>query len=119
MVIGMSSLARPLRKVSSMMQAAARTSPPHLRNSWAAEGLQPMESLAAWDDLCVVNAKLWQVEDDLRAHEAGQDFGSRFVELARSVYHLNDQRADLKRAINDALGSELVEEKSYQDYRLA
>ena len=88
-----------------------------LRDSWLAEGFAPMESLAAWDDLCAVNAKLWQVEDDLRAHEARQDFGPQFVALARSVYHLNDQRADLKRDINAALGSELVEEKSYQDYR--
>ena len=88
-----------------------------LRASWTAEGFAPMESLAAWSDLCAVNAKLWDVEDELRAHEARQDFADGFVSLARSVYHLNDQRAALKRAINDALGSELVEEKSYQDYQ--
>lgn len=88
-----------------------------LRAAWAAEGLQPMPTLSAWEGLCEVNAKLWQVEDDLRMHEARRDFGAQFVALARSVYKLNDQRAALKRAINEALGSELIEEKSYQDYQ--
>jgi hypothetical protein len=88
-----------------------------LRAAWTAENLQPMPTLADWEGLCAVNAKLWQVEDDLRRHEARRDFGPQFVALARSVYQLNDQRAALKRAINDALGSELVEEKSYQDYQ--
>jgi hypothetical protein len=88
-----------------------------LRAAWAVEGLEPMHSLAAWDGLCEVNAKLWQVEDELREHEAERDFGAKFVALARSVYKLNDQRATLKRAINVALGSELVEEKSYKDYQ--
>ena len=65
----------------------------------------------------MVNETLWQIEDDIRDCERAKDFGSRFVELARSVYINNDERAAIKRQINEALGSELVEEKSYADYR--
>ena len=63
-----------------------------------------------------VNEALWVIEDDIRDCERTGDFGERFVELARSVYRTNDVRADLKRQINLALGSRLVEEKSYQPY---
>lgn len=63
-----------------------------------------------------VNAALWDIEDAIRDCERQQDFGPRFVELARSVYRTNDRRAALKRELNDLLGSELVEEKSYQPY---
>ena len=62
------------------------------------------------------NAALWEVEDALRDHERRQDFGASFVELARSVYRLNDERASLKKRINLAAGSLLVEEKSYAAY---
>ncbi|HEY2158611.1 MAG TPA: DUF6165 family protein, partial [Isosphaeraceae bacterium] len=65
-------------------------------------------------ELRVVNEAIWDVEDALRACERAGDFGPRFVELARSVYRNNDRRAALKRAINDRLGSRLVEEKSYR-----
>lgn len=65
-----------------------------------------------------VNGTLWNVEDEIRACENAGDFGSRFVELARSVYITNDRRAALKREINIVLGSDLVEEKSYQAYRV-
>jgi hypothetical protein len=60
-----------------------------------------------------INQRLWGVEDELRLMEKHQDFGPEFVKLARSVYVLNDQRATIKRRINLAVGSELVEEKSY------
>jgi hypothetical protein len=63
-----------------------------------------------------VNERLWDVEDALRARERDQDFGPEFVELARSVYHNNDRRAALKRAINELLDSPLIEEKSYTPY---
>ena len=63
-----------------------------------------------------VNARLWDSEDWVRDCERAKDFGQRFVELARSVYVTNDERAALKREINLLLGSELVEEKSYQPY---
>ncbi|HJT78306.1 MAG TPA: DUF6165 family protein [Gemmataceae bacterium] len=62
-----------------------------------------------------VNERLWDVEDELRLCEQRQDFGSRFIELARSVYRSNDRRAALKRAVNELLHSPLVEEKSYAD----
>jgi hypothetical protein len=67
-------------------------------------------------DLKTVNETLWEIEDDIRSCERARDFGSAFVELARSVYIKNDRRAELKRKINDLLGAALVEEKSYQAY---
>jgi len=63
-----------------------------------------------------VNEALWQIEDDIRDCERQGDFGARFVALARDVYRTNDRRAALKRQVNEALGSELVEEKSYAAY---
>ncbi len=62
------------------------------------------------------NETLWEVEDRIRDCERAKDFGPRFVELARSVYITNDERARLKRRINERLGSRLVEEKSYASY---
>ena len=66
--------------------------------------------------LSEVNGKLWIVEDDLREQEASKTFGANFVELARSVYRLNDLRAEIKRELNIHFGSTLREEKSYQPY---
>jgi hypothetical protein len=66
--------------------------------------------------LAAINAELWTIEDAIREQEAASDFGERFIELARSVYGCNDQRAALKRQINASSGSSLVEEKSYSDY---
>ena len=66
--------------------------------------------------LKAVNEQLWEIEDDIRDCERVKDFGARFVELARSVYKSNDHRAALKRQINELLGSDLIEEKSYSDY---
>ncbi|HEX8957951.1 MAG TPA: DUF6165 family protein [Burkholderiaceae bacterium] len=67
-------------------------------------------------DLKAVNEVIWQVEDDIRDHERRKDFGPSFVELARAVYINNDKRAALKREINEALRSAIVEEKSYSPY---
>jgi hypothetical protein len=64
-----------------------------------------------------VNATLWDVEDAIRDCEARGDFGDRFIELARAVYRLNDERARLKKAINLASGSRLFEEKSYRSFQ--
>ncbi len=72
-----------------------------------------LEALTA--QLRAVNEALWQTEDDLRLCERRRDFGPRFVELARSVYRDNDRRAELKRRVNELLGSSLVEEKSYAE----
>ena len=66
--------------------------------------------------LAAINAELWTIEDAIREREAASDFGERFIELERSVYHCNDQRAALKRQINASTGSSLVEEKSYSAY---
>jgi len=62
-----------------------------------------------------INEALWDIEDEIRRCEARQEFGGRFVELARSVYRANDRRAAVKRAINELLGSRLVEEKQSVD----
>ncbi len=63
-----------------------------------------------------VNEMLWDIEDEIRLCEKDKSFGSRFIELARAVYHTNDNRAALKRDINTMLGSAIVEEKSYAPY---
>ncbi|MBB5209059.1 DUF6165 family protein [Chiayiivirga flava] len=68
-------------------------------------------------DLKAVNERLWVIEDDIRVLESKQQFDDAFVQLARSVYFENDERARIKREINLALGSAYVEEKSYRDYR--
>ena len=73
-----------------------------------------IESLAR--ELRAVNEGLWDVEDGKRDCERRQDFGPSFVELARRVYRENDRRAAIKRAINEAAGSSIVEEKSYGAY---
>ena len=71
---------------------------------------------ALTSELKAVNERLWDVEDALRDCEQAKDFGPRFIELARSVYRHNDQRAALKRQIDERLGSNLIEEKSYTPY---
>lgn len=67
--------------------------------------------------LKAVNERLWVIEDDIRIKEKAQAFDAEFIKLARSVYFENDERARIKKDINLALGSNYVEEKSYQDYR--
>ena len=64
-----------------------------------------------------VNLKLWDVEDRIREKESVSEFDKVFIELARSVYRLNDVRAKTKQSINLILQSELVEEKSYKDFQ--
>ena len=63
--------------------------------------------------LRTVNETLWMSEDEVRALERDQDFGARFIHVARSIYQLNDRRAKLKREVNQLLRSSLVEEKSH------
>ena len=69
------------------------------------------------NELKEVNLKLWQVEDEIRDKEYSQEFDEKFISLARSVYRLNDDRANLKKKINEMLFSELKEEKSYKSFR--
>jgi len=69
---------------------------------------------SAIGNLKEVNRQLWDIEDEIRECEVRMDFGVRFVELARSIYKLNDERARLKKTINLLSGSAFVEEKSYK-----
>jgi len=64
-----------------------------------------------------VNERLWDIEDRIRDKEAKQSFDRDFIELARAVYLANDERAAIKKRINTQLGSRLIEEKSYRQYR--
>lgn len=67
-------------------------------------------------ELKAVNERLWDIEDEIRCCERLKDFGDKFIKLARSVYVTNDKRMEIKRAINDLLGSQIIEEKSYAAY---
>jgi hypothetical protein len=69
-----------------------------------------------WTELHAINNSLWVIEDDIRDKERSKEFDAEFIELARRVYITNDRRADVKRQINLAVGSILIEEKSYQAY---
>jgi hypothetical protein len=63
-----------------------------------------------------INCSLWDIEDTIRELERSKNFGSTFIETARAVYFNNDIRAELKKQINLKTGSNLVEEKSYEQY---
>lgn len=69
------------------------------------------------DALKDINQELWVIEDDIRDCERDKDFSDKFIQLARAVYVTNDKRAAVKKDINLAFGSELIEEKSYKDYK--
>ena len=68
------------------------------------------------ENLIKINSKLWNVEDDIRECERKKLFDQSFIDLARSVYFTNDERAKVKNDINKTFGSELVEVKSYEEY---
>lgn len=68
------------------------------------------------NQLYKINQQLWNIEDNIRIKEQKKQFDDEFIQIARSVYVVNDQRAAIKKQINLLLGSELLEEKSYQDY---
>ena len=68
------------------------------------------------ENLININSKLWSIEDDIRECERKKLFDQTFIDLARSVYFTNDERAKVKNDINKAFGSELVEVKSYEEY---
>lgn len=88
-----------------------------LNATWAAHPAAGVDIADARARLLAVNEVLWDIEDRIRLKERAQVFDASFIELARSVYYRNDERAVIKREINVKLGSPLVEEKSYQDYR--
>ncbi|MFO0040980.1 MAG: hypothetical protein ACK55W_03380, partial [Pseudomonadota bacterium] len=87
-----------------------------LAATWAAHQASVADISDLRSALRMVNERLWVIEDDIRVKEQRQEFDAVFIRLARSVYFENDERARIKRAINERLGSSLVEEKSYQDY---
>jgi len=68
-------------------------------------------------ELKSINEELWVIEDDIRDKESKKSFDQGFIDLARSVYFTNDRRSDVKRDINMKLGSDFVEEKSYEEYQ--
>jgi hypothetical protein len=87
-----------------------------LEKTWMAHPAAGHDIVELRARLKAVNERLWVIEDDIRIKEKAQQFDDAFVELARSVYFENDQRARIKKDINTALGSAYVEEKSYEDY---
>ncbi len=88
-----------------------------LEDTWNGSAHSKIDIDADIDALFAVNERLWTIEDDIRDQERAQSFGAEFIRLARAVYFENDERAAIKRRINAALGSAIVEEKSYSDYR--
>ena len=78
--------------------------------------LKTMETTQLEGELRQINQQLWDIEDQIRDKERNNSFDDEFIQLARSVYITNDERSRIKRKINDMLGSELVEEKSYAKY---
>jgi len=68
-------------------------------------------------DLYTINNQLWDIEDHIRDLERAKNFGDDFIQTARSVYVVNDKRSEAKRKINEITGSNLTEEKSYEEYQ--
>jgi hypothetical protein len=87
-----------------------------LERTWKESGCADHDVAADERALQAVNEKLWEIEDDIREKERAKAFDAKFVELARAVYFSNDERAAIKRRVNVALGSRIVEEKSYKPY---
>jgi len=88
-----------------------------LDTTWRDDAAAGRDIAAERAQLRAVNEALWDIEDRIRVKEKDKAFDAEFIELARSVYIRNDERAQVKRAINEKLGSTLVEEKSYEDYK--
>ena len=88
-----------------------------LKELWATDPQSNVDIKAELDEMKAINKKLWDIEDDIREKERNKSFDDEFVRLARAVYFINDDRSDVKRRINEKLGSELIEEKSYADYK--
>ena len=87
-----------------------------LRKTWAESVSEDGVISDLHAQLKEINEALWEIEDDIRDKERAREFDERFIELARSVYFTNDRRSKIKKDLNLHLGSEIVEEKSYQDY---
>ena len=90
-----------------------------LRKVWSDSVTEDKVIADLHQQLKTINEELWDVEDDIRDEERQNRFGERFIELARAVYITNDKRAQSKKDVNLHLGSEIIEEKSYRNYRAA
>lgn len=88
-----------------------------LTDTWSKSDYSKVDIKAEWAELKRINNALWDIEDRIRDEERAKRFGEKFIELARAVYFINDDRAAVKRKINDKLGSKIVEEKSYANYK--
>jgi len=88
-----------------------------LEETWNASAYAKIDIAADIAALLAVNERLWVIEDDIRDKERSQAFDAEFIRLARAVYVENDERAAIKRRINTTLGSSIIEEKSYRDYK--
>jgi len=89
-----------------------------LEDTWSGSAYAKIDIDADVAALMSVNERLWVIEDDIRDKERAQAFDAEFIRLARAVYVENDERASIKRRINTKLGSNIVEEKSYREYKL-
>jgi len=87
-----------------------------LNGIWNQSGYDVSKIKTELDELKQINESLWEIEDKIRRKETEKSFDEEFIQLARSVYVTNDQRAATKKLINTKLGSSLIEEKSYQPY---
>ena len=88
-----------------------------LEETWSASAYAKINIDADISALLRVNERLWVIEDDIRDKERAQAFDAEFIRLARAVYVENDERAAIKRRINTTLGSSIIEEKSYREYK--
>jgi len=96
--------------------ANVRTELALLRETWARAIAEDEVIRDLHAQLKEINEALWEIEDDIRDKERAREFDERFVELARAVYFTNDRRSEVKKKLNLHLGSQIIEEKSYQDY---
>ena len=97
--------------------ANVRTELETLERIWSASPYAAVDVASEVSALLAVNERLWAIEDDIRDKERAQSFDGEFVRLARAVYIENDERAAIKRRLNVKLGSSLIEEKSYAEYK--
>jgi hypothetical protein len=88
-----------------------------LEATWKSSAYADIDVAGDVQALLAVNERLWTIEDDIRDKERAKEFDAEFIRLARAVYIENDERAAIKRRLNLKLGSSLVEEKSYADYK--
>ena len=105
------------RMTDATKLANVRTELGMLTETWQTSSGAAIDINEEWKALRGVNEQLWDIEDRIRDKERDGRFDAQFIELARAVYVTNDERAAIKKRINTRLGSTLVEEKSYAEYR--